>query len=82
VVSELDKNNEPTNNMSAEKRARLSNSTVQGGTAFTAIEEKGISTEQDYSSKAAQVRLQSKTKWYSRRRVQEFSQDESSEDKT
>ena len=81
VVSELDENNE-TNKMSPEKRARLSNSTIQGGTAFTAIEEKGISTEQEYSSKATQVRLQSKTKWYSRRRVREFSQDESSEDKT
>ena len=63
MVSKLDENNE-NNNMSAGKQARLSNSTIQGGTPFTAIEEKGISTEQEYSSKPAQVRLQSKTNWY------------------
>ena len=81
MVSKLDENKE-TNNMSAGKQARLSNSTIQGGTPFTAIEEKGISTEQEYSSKPAQVRLQSKTNWYGHRRVREFSQGESSEEKT
>jgi hypothetical protein len=57
VVSELDENNE-TNNMSAEKQARLSSATIQGGTALRAIGDKGVSTEQEYSSKTAQVRVQ------------------------
>jgi len=52
VVSELDENKE-TNNMSAEKQARLSGSAIKGGTASTAVEEKGVSTEPKYSSKAS-----------------------------
>ena len=51
AVNELDENKE-TNNMSAEKQARLSGSAIKGDTASTAVEE-NVSTEPEYSSKAS-----------------------------
>lgn len=70
VVSELEENNETNNVMSAEKQARLRSSTIKDSRAS---EDKGVSTEQDYSSKTAQVRVQTyKTKRYGYQQVQEF----------
>jgi hypothetical protein len=55
VISELDEAQE-TSNLSAEKRARLSTSTVKGGNPFTTTEEKDVSTEPEHPLQTLKVR--------------------------